>query len=71
MAKSSDQVLKQAGVFCQHTKLRGESQADISEIKVPNIKVYLILHVRQASSKTQKNTSENPKQLSAQLAVLE
>lgn len=34
LTKSSDLVLKQA-VFCQHTKLRVESQADIS---VPSIK---------------------------------
>lgn len=38
LANSSDQVLKQAVVFYQHTKLRGESQTDISETKVPSIK---------------------------------
>lgn len=38
LAKSSDPVLKQALIFYQHTKLRGESQADISETKVLTMK---------------------------------
>lgn len=38
MAKSSDQVLKHAGVFCQHTMFSGEHKADVSETEVPNKK---------------------------------
>lgn len=38
LAKSSDQVLKHTGVFCQHTMFSGEHKADVSETEVPNKK---------------------------------